>query len=466
MKIRLLRFILIIFLIPQICSAQNPIISQRYTADPVGLEYNGRLYLYTSHDIDGQDRYWMNDITCVSTDDMQNWTDHGEVFKAPDDIPWVTQAWAPTVVERNDTFYMFTGDGNRSISVAIATSPTGPFAGVGGKPLITRDLPNSNVEWCFDPTVFIDEDGQAYCVFGGGPAKPNANGVRPKNARIIKLGDDLVSIDGEAITIDAPGFYEGGFLHKKTSNGVSKYYFSYFNNSGPVMNIDYMMSDNPLTGWDYKGTILGQPDDNFNNSHASIFQFKEKWYMAYHTRKIATDRGVNAIRQRSVCVDELFYNEDGTIKPVLPTRTGAKQIKALNPYTRNEAETMSAQSYLLPGIETEKCNDIDGGRMVTEINNGDWIKISGVDFQNGASKFIARVSSSTNGGNIEIRLDNEDGLLIGTCPVKPTGNWDKWNSQECEINGESGVHNLFLKFTGGEGFLFNFNWWQFASAEE
>ncbi len=444
-----------------IANADNPIISQRYTADPVGLEYKGRLYLYTSHDMDGQERYWMNDITCVSTDDMQNWTDHGEVFKAPEDISWVTQAWAPTVVQRNDTFYMYTGDGNRSISVAIATKPTGPFKGVGGKPLISRDMPNANVEWCFDPTVFIDDDGQAYCVFGGGPALPNNQGVRPKNARIIKLGSDLISVVDEAITINAPEFYEGGFLHKNFVNGKAKYYFSYFNYFGKTMNIDYMMSDHPLSGWEYKGIILPQPKDNFENSHASVFQFKEKWYMAYHTRKIGTDRGINAIRQRSVCVDELFYNADGTIKVVIPTSAGPKQIKQLNPFQRNEAETMAAQSYLLPGIETADCDDIDGGRVVTDIESGYWIKVSGVNFEKGAKSFEARISAQNNGA-IEIRLGSEKGQLLGSCEISSTGGLKVWKTVSCSVKEVAGVHDVYFKFVGQGAKMYNVNWWRFT----
>ncbi len=443
-------------------NAQNPIISQRYTADPVGIEYNGRLYLYTSHDIDGQKRYWMNDITCLSTDDMQNWTDHGEVLKAPEDMPWVTQAWAPTIVERNDTFYLYTGDGNRSISVAVCDSPTGHFKGHGGKSLITKELENANVEWCFDPTVFIDEDGQAYCVFGGGPAKFPEGGTRPKNARIIKLGNDLTSTHGPAITIDAPGFYEGGYIHYNIVNGKKHYYFSYFNTGSRGMNIDYMMSDNPLSGWEYKGTVLEQPKDNFNNSHASIFPFKNKWYMAYHTRKIATDRGVDAMRQRSVCIDELHYNEDGTIQPLITTRKGPEQIKNLNPYLINQAETMAAQSYMLPGIETDSCFDKGNSRMVTEISNGDWIKISGVDFNKGTKRFSARVAAA-NEGTIEIRLDGDSGKIVGVCNVKSTGGLNKWKTQKCKIDNISGTHDLYLKFTGENEELFNLNWWKFTA---
>ncbi|MBJ7880525.1 glycoside hydrolase family 43 protein [Gelidibacter salicanalis] len=443
--------------------SQNPVISQRYTADPTGLEYDGRLYLWTSHDIDEQKRYWMNDITCVSTDDMQNWTDHGEVFKAPEDMPWVTQAWAPSVVERNGKFYLYTGDGNRSVNVSVSDSPTGPFKGVGNQPLITKETPNADVEWLFDPTVFIDDDGQAYCVFGGGPTKILANGKRRKNARIIKLGDDLVSTVGEAVLIDAPGFYEGGYISQRKVNGKTTYYFSYFTNIGTGMNIDYMMSDDPMSGWEYKGTVLKQPADNYNNSHASVFSFKDKWYLGYHTRKIATDRKVDekiALRQRSVCVDELFFNADGTIKEVVPTLDGPKQMKTIDPFQKNEAETMAAQSYLLPGIETATCDDEKGGRMVTNIENGDWIKVSGVDFKEGAKMFEARISAQ-NFAAIEIRLGSETGQLIGKCDIVSTGGLNYWETVSCSVKDTKGIHDIFFRFSGQGDNMLNFNWWKF-----
>lgn len=450
--------VLLFVLIHSICHAENPILSQRYTADPVGLEVEGRLYLWTSHDIDGQKRYSMNDITCVSTVDLQNWIDHGEVFKVPEDAGWAKDAWAPTVVKRNDTFFLYTGDANRSIGVASSSSPTGPFKDAKGAPVISRETPNGNVPWCFDPTVFIDDDGQAYCVFGGGPMKPKEDGTLRKNARIIKLGDDMISTEGRAITIDAPGFYEGGYLHARTVNGVKKYYFSYFSNTPAGMDIAYMISDNLMDGWEYKGVVLNQPPENYNNSHASIFPFKDKWYLAYHTRKIGKDRGIDALRQRSVCVDELFYNEDGTIKPVVPTSTGPAQLASVNPYVRQEAEMMAAQSYLLPGIEVENIGKV---RAVTKIDDGDWIKIAGVDFADGATKFEAIAATPQSGGAIEVRLDAEDGPLLGTCSIKATGAWDQWKPHSCQITGAKGKHDLYLKFTGETGDLFNLDAWMF-----
>lgn len=457
-------FTTIIFLglIVGFCNAENPIFTQRYTADPSGMEYDGRLYVYASHDSDGQTSYTMNDITCVSTNDMQNWTDHGEVCKVPANASWATQTWAPSVVYRNNKFYLYFGDGNRSVGVAVSDSPTGPFVDAKGSAVITKSLPNANVPWCYDPSVFVDDDGQAYCYFGGGDPKGDKTLF---HGRVIKLGEDMISTVGDAVTIPAVGLFEGGHIHKRTLNGVKKYYFSFFRNLSGIK-IDYMMSDHPMMGWVAKGIALNTlPNNMSNNSQAGIFSFGDKSYIAYHNRKLAIDRGITNTRQRSMCVDELFYNADYTIKTAVPTSSGPAQIGSVDPYVRNEAETMAAQSFLLPGIETIQSTDIDGNRVVAEVDNGDWVKISGVDFGSGAKSFAARVSSATNGGNIEIRLDSENGKLAGTCWVESTGSWDTWTTTSCKLATITGKHNLFLKFTGGAGFLFNLNWWQFFQNE-
>lgn len=202
------------------CYSQNPVISHKYTADPCGLEYKGRLYIWTSHDLDGQEGYSMNDITCLSTDDMVNWTDHGEVYNVKNvkNVKWTQSTMAPSVVYRNGKFYMYVnGSGSSNIAVAVSDSPTGPFKDALGKPVITKDIPNADVQWCFDPTVLVDDDGKGYCVFGGGS---NPDG---RNARIIKLGPDLLSTQGDAISIDAPvEFFEGGYLHSRKVKNVKK----------------------------------------------------------------------------------------------------------------------------------------------------------------------------------------------------------------------------------------------------
>lgn len=440
-------------LLPEKGFADYPIFSQRYTADPTAVVYNGRLYVYCSHDSDvtpGQSTYNIPDITCISTDDLKNWTDHGEVFNAKRDSQWAGVSWAPSIVYRNNKFYMYYGNGGNGIGVAVSDSPTGPFKDPLPKALITGNTPGVQPApnmWLFDPGVFIDDDGQAYMYFGG-------NGEN--NIRVIKLGSDMISTVGSAMSMSAPRFFEASFMHKYKG----KYYFTYASDfSQGASKIEYMMSDSPTSGFTYKGVVLPQPPDNYNNNnHHTIVEFKGNWYCVYHNRTVAKQRGEDPVYQRNVCIDQLFYNSDGTIKQVVPTVDGLKQLKYVDPYAENTAVTMHKES----GIETEECSE--GGRNVAFIENGDWIQIKGVDFgSGGATSFEARVASNTEGGNIEVRLDGPTGTLVGTCKVEGTGGWQKWTTKSCSISGVTGVHDLFFRFTGGSGYLFNFSWWKFDS---
>jgi arabinoxylan arabinofuranohydrolase len=242
-----------------------------------------------------------------------------------------------------------------------------------------------------------------------------------------------------------------------------KYYFTYSTDfSAGAATIDYMMSDSPTSGFQYKGTVLANPPQNEgNNNHHSIVSFKGDWYIAYHNRALAIANGAAAgdarTYQRSVCLDRLEYNADGTIKKVTITTNGLTQLKNVNPYITNEAETMAKES----GIQTEECSE--GGRDVCNIENGDWVMVKGVDFGSGAASFEARVSSATSGGKIELRLDSPTGKLVGTCDVQGTGGWQTWTTKSCKVTDATGIHDLYLKFTGGSGYLFNVNWWKFST---
>lgn len=442
--------------------ADYPIFYQRYTADPSGLEYDGRLYLYCSHDVfdPAHVGYIMKDFTLISTDDLKNWTDHGEVFNVTKDSSWgATLAWAPSVIVRNNKLYMYYGNGDKNIGVAVSDSPLGPFKDTRSGPLVNASTPgvgtaapNTYGLWIFDPAALIDDDGQAYLYFGGG-------GVG--NDRVIKLNSDMVSVSGSAQKMNIPGFFEASFIHKY--NG--KYYFTCasHNYSSPAQ-IDYSVSSSPMTGFQVTGTVLPNPPDNAgNNNHASIFTYKGTWYIAYHNREVAILNGVTdstaIIYQRSVAIDRMNYNAEGTIQKVTITKDGLTQLKNVNPYVTNEAETMAQES----GINTEPCGE--GGRDVTLIENGDWIRVRGVDFGAGATSFDARVASAASGGNIEVRLNSVSGTLVGTCAVSGTGGAQTWATKSCPISGASGVHDLYFKFTGGSGSnLFNFNSWKFTGS--
>lgn len=423
-----------------------PIFYQRYTADPSGLEHEGRMYLYASHDLDSQASYLMNDITCLSTADLKNWTDHGECFKvAPGS--WAQFSWAPMVVARNGKFYMYFGNGGGGIGVAVADGPAGPFKDTRGRVLVDGKTPGVNPPsgmWIFDPGAFVDDDGKAYLYFGG-------NGV--SNIRVIQLGADMVSTVGSAIQLTAPHFFEASWIHKHGG----KYYFSYstnWDNGAPT--IDYMVSSSPTSGFQHVGTVLPQPPENNNNNHHAIFQFKGQWYIAYHNRTLAKLDGVDATYHRNLAIDRLTHGSDGTMNRVSITADGLTQLAPLDPYVTVEAETMHKER----GIETEECSE--GGRDVTSIDNGDWIELVGVDFGTGATRFEARVASASSGGSMDLRLDSTSGTSLGQCTVPGTGGKQVWKTVSCEVTGASGTHSLFLLFKGTGANLFNLNWWKFG----
>ncbi|HYU77892.1 MAG TPA: glycoside hydrolase family 43 protein [Vicinamibacterales bacterium] len=433
-------------------SADYPVMSHRLLADPGSLVYNGRVYLYTSNDDDNTNHsYQMKSIVCVSSVDMKNWTDHGEVFRVPQGASWATNSWAPAVIDRNGIFYLYFGNGAAGVGVATSASPTGPFSDALGHPLINSATPGASgtSQWYFDPAVFIDDDGQAYLYFGGN---------KPSNARVIKLNSDMISVSGSAMAIAAPDFFEGSWMHKR--NGV--YYYSYV--TQPASHIDYMTSTtSPMSGFTYRGVVL--PNDgsinNWNNVHGAIFDFGGKSYIAHHNRYISNTIRIGPTNsKRNLALEELNYNPDGTIQQVPWTTDGVTQLVAVNPFVRQEAEMFNRDSVIQTGgIETEPCGE--GGMDVTAIANGDWIVVRGVDFGVGASGFSARVASAAAGGNIELRLDSTAGAIIGACTVTGTGGWQTWTTATCAVVGAAGMHDLYLRFTGGSGSLFNVNWWLF-----
>ena len=427
----------------------NPLMYQKYTADPTAAWFNNRMYIYCSHDQTGATGYNITDVTLMSSDDLVNWTDEGEAVKASN-TSWAGLTYAPDAVYRNGYYYVYFGNGGGSIGVVRSTSPTGPFTDPVGHAIVTGSTPGcSGMTYVFDPAVFVDDDGQAYMYFGGG-------GVG--NARVIKLNSDMISVNGSAVTIDAPRYFEAPFINKR--NGM--YYFSYCTDfsASPAASIDYMTSSSPMSGFTYRGTILSNPSDNCgNNSHASIVNIGDNWYLAYHTRRLSNINlgSCNGIYQRSVALDRRYFNADGTIQKVIPTTSGVNALKTVNPYTTIKAVMMAKES----GITTETCSE--GGLDVANIENNDWIQVKNFDFgAAGASGFNARVASATSGGNIVIHLDSTTGPVIGTCAVAGTGGWQTWQTKTCSITGATGLHDVYLVFTGASGFLFNLESYSFT----
>ena len=297
--------------------------------------------------------------------------------------------------------------------------------------------------WLFDPGAFIDDDGQAYLYFVG-------NG--DDNVRVAKLNRDMISIDGEVIKLSAQNFFEAAWVFKR--NGI--YYFTYSATPRAGMSFDYLMStEGPISGFVYAGKTSDQPPLNDNNHHAAQFQFKGKWYEVYHNRIVANEAGIPTGFRRNIAIDSFDFDSEGKIIKKKATFDSVVQPEFLDPFSRTEEETFNAQK----GVEAEPCKA--GGMNLCDIQNGDWVKLRGVDFGDGVGSFKASVASETS-GKIEIRIGGPEGLVLGTCDVSSSGGMQEWKEVSCKIRKITGVIDLCLKFVGDKGDLFNVDWWQFS----
>jgi len=452
MKTKLLLIISVLSLgLSNYLYADYPIMSHSYLADPGAIWFEGRLYVYCSNDNEnpeGGSTYDMSSVVCVSSADLKNWTDHGIVFDVPRDASWTGLSWAPSPAYKDGKFYLYFGNGGSAIGVAVADNPLGPFVDPVGNSIAHGRTPGVQPfdGWLFDPMTFVDDDGQAYMYFGG-------NGEN--NMRVAKLNDDMVSINGDCKSIKVPYLFEAAWLHKH--NGT--YYFSYSTNPSNGMRIDYMTSKDPMSGFTYGGVMSGQPPINNNNNHQAVVKVEDKWYQVYHNRIVARDNlGTDEMPyHRNLAIDEFTHNADGSIKKMVNTVDGVKQIHYLDPFIRQEGETFSNQK----GINTEVCSA--GGMDLAYIDNGDWTMVEGVDFGSaGASSFTASVASPNDGGEIEIRIGSPTGTLAGTLSVPNTGGFQDWKTELITLNSKiTGVKNVYFVYsTGG----FNFDHWQFYSS--
>lgn len=436
--------------------AQNPIVQTCFTTDPAPMVHDGILYVYTGHDEEKADFFWMQEWRVYSTRDMVNWTDHGSPL-ALESFAWADdRAWAAQTIERNGKFYWYVCAHSKltnamAIGVAVGDSPTGPFKDAIGKPLCDGS-------WDYiDPTVFIDDDGQAWLYWG--------------NPRIyyVKLNEDMVSYSGNVEQIEqsiegfgAPdpdkrvkgttykdSYVEGPWAYKR----AGKYYLLYAAGGVPE-HIAYSMSNTPTGPWTYMGDIMPLQDTGSFTNHCGVADYQGNSYFFYHTGKLPGGGGFG----RSVAVEQFTYNADGTFPLINATKEGVKPIGTLNPYQRVEAETIAFSE----GVKSEP--NAKTGVYVSDLHNEDYIKVREVDF--GAQSpvgFSATVASALRGGTLEVRTDSIGGELIASLAVPHTGGWECWKSLKAEIRRPvTGKHDLFFLFKGRKGCkLFNFDYWSF-----
>jgi hypothetical protein len=292
----------------------NPIFTDAWTCDPAPLVVGNRLYVYTGEDIykDGENiglpgNYNIADWRVYSTDDMVHWRSHGVKLR-PEDFPDGKKgiAWAAQCIQKGDKFYWYvtynTPQGGQCVGVAIGDTPVGPFV-PHPKPLVVdSDTPGRG--WNdIDPTVLIDDDGTAWLAWG-------------QNSYIAKLKDNMTEIDGEITDLKLQRYIEGPWLYKR--NGL--YYNIYAGSGGRGGEcINYSTAENPRGPWTFRGQVTGAAENSFT-IHPGVVDYKGHTYLFYHNGKLDRDGQKGQSLRRSVCVDELFFNEDGTIKEVKQTK--------------------------------------------------------------------------------------------------------------------------------------------------
>jgi beta-xylosidase len=292
---------------------ENPFIRDRYTSDPAALVHNGRVYLYAGHDEATLESgfFVMRDWRLYSSADMVNWEDHGSPISV-ETFAWArSDAWASQAIERDGRFYFYSTVRHAtipgfSIGVAVADRPEGPYRDARGSALITNDMTRGAIvngremDWDdIDPTVFIDDDGQAYLFWG--------NTI----LRYAKLKANMIELDGPIVDVDVPSFTEAPWIHKYEG----RYYLSYA--YGYPEKIAYATAARITGPYTFQG-VINETIPNSPTNHQSIIEFEGNWYFFYHNAALT---GGGEYR-RSVAVERMYYFPDGRIRPITQARYG------------------------------------------------------------------------------------------------------------------------------------------------
>lgn len=332
------------------------------------------------------------------------------------------------------------------IGVLVSDTPYGPFKDPIGKPLIKNSAHD------IDPTVLIDDDGQAYLYWGN------------PNLYYVRLNEDMVSYSGEIVNepTKPANYQEGPWVWKRNGH----YYLAYASTCCPE-GIGYAMSNSPTGPWEYKGMIM-EGDERSSGNHPGIIDYKGNSYVFGFNYAILKQTMSKHYERRSICLENITYNADGSIQK-LPfwSTAGIKKLGTLNPYNRTEAETIAYSEGLKTESVTEWERSIawDKGKkiadrlFVTSINNGDYLKVQGVNFSKGATSVDVSIAS-LKGGKIEIHTDKIDGPVLGTIDVTTSAEGDLWKTITTPVKNIKGVHDLYFVFRGTNE-LFNFDWWKF-----
>ncbi len=470
----------------------NPLLPFNLCADPTAVEYEGRLYVYGTND---QQEYnttknaskntygKITQLVCMSTADLVNWTFHG-VIDVKSLSPWIATSWAPSITSRVERdgkthFYLYYTNTASGIGVLTATSPTGPWKDPLGRALIDGRTPGrgeqSNI---IDPGVCVDDEGNGWLTFGGGDPNRNGTKLMPGNARIVKLGSNMISLSGEIKEIPAPFHFEANELNYINGKFVFSYSggwscngtdWSKYAGRGSYAcpgncSILSMVTDDPINGtWTYTGEILKNPGNYgypWGNNHSHLQKFGKQWYTVYHTQGLEKAMGLNG-GYRGIAISKTTVNES-TAKVTAPAMnsTGPGILTDARPIGTNlmEAETMANGAGV--GIAKASTSIV----VLSDIQAGDWTMVRGITFPEEVKSLTARIKGT---GVLEIRPGKITAAPIARMEFKSSSLKNVTVDLEEAIPAGKTYTYMYLVFTEASGNV-QFDRYQFnpLSAEE
>ena len=369
-----------------IVTGTNPIITGQFTADPTARVFEGKIYMYPSHDIpsvithhDGSAWFSMPDYHVFSSEDLTSWIDHGVILRQ-EDVPWgkpdAYAMWAPDCVCKDGKYYFYFPDAPAGrpgfgVGVAVADRPEGPFT--------PQTEPIKGV-FGIDPCVLIDDDGSSYIYWSG----MGLSGCR--------LNDNMLELDGRPVRLDRSlpeGFKEGPFAFKRDG----KYYLTYPWVRENTETLAYAMSDSPLGPFEYNGLIMKESPTGCWTNHHSLVEYKGQWYLFYHHNDYSPDFDKN----RSARIDKLYFNEDGTIREVIPTLRGVGPVKATSKVEIDRYSSIDGAR-----IEYVDTTDLFKGWKTIFTNSGDKVAFNELDFGKRAPKSVVLCVKAPKGGEMAL----------------------------------------------------------------
>jgi hypothetical protein len=434
MKMSMLQFGKLSVLMVSLCNnvfAQNPFVRDQFTADPSARVFDGKVYVYPSHDIpctEGRGRigwFCMEDYHVFSSSNLTDWTDHG-IIVSQNKVRWVDSTsysmWAPDCIFRNGKYYFYfptrpkdtiTNGRGFTIGVAISNKPTGPF--------IPQAEPIKNVRG-IDPNVFIDKDGQAYLYWSAG------------NIYGAKLKDNLLELASQVKILEqlpTKGLKEGPYLFER--KGI--YYLTYPHVENKTERLEYAIGDNPLGPFKVTGVIMDESPTGCWTNHHSIINFRNQWYIFYHHNDLSPQFDKN----RSIRIDSLFFNEDGTIKKVTPTLRGVGLTNASQKIQIDRYTNISDNGASIAFLDT--LDKFKGWKTIFDVANA-WIQYNSIDFGKKQFKSVLVRVLAGRGGTMQIHINSIDGPVIAEIIIPEGSGWR--NIKAPLLNSEPGVHHLFV----------------------